>query len=89
MIKRLMHCLLFATLLALVTGCGSSGPSKAEMEQNIKNSYEEKSGFAVKKVTLVKESENTYSGLVEFKDGDQLSIKVVVDGDDYIYEVKK
>ena len=88
MIKRLMHCLLFATLLALVTGCGSNAPSKAEIEQDIKKSFEE-DGFAIKKVTLVKESENTYSGLVEGKDGDQVSIKVVVDGTEYIYEVKK
>jgi hypothetical protein len=88
MIKSLMHCLLFATLLALVAGCGSSGASKAEIELSIKESIEENTGFAVEKVTLLKESENVYSGLVYFKDGDQKSLRVVVDGDTWVYEEK-
>lgn len=88
MINRLMHCLLFASMLALLTGCGSSGASKAEIELDIKKNIEEDTGFAVKKVTLVKESENVYSGLVYFMDGDEKSLRVVVDGDTWIYEGK-
>lgn len=89
MLKRL----LIGAGLLFVLVLSSCGVNKEELEQEVKASIIEQNddpNISIEEVNLVSTGDNTYEGYVntvEYGEDYQYNITVVVDGDEFIWEV--
>jgi len=85
---KAIKAMLTLLLLVGIVGCGY-GPSKEDMQSEIVRQASEQVshlGIAATECTLVKESKNKYTGFVKFNNGEQQSINVTVDGDEFLWK---
>lgn len=83
--------LAFTMFFVLVACNASSSVSKEDMQnQIIQQASEQVShlGITATECFLVKESENKYTGFVKFDNGEQQTIDVTVDGQDFLWKAE-
>ena len=88
--KKIIYTLVILICFVLIS-CNNY--SKEELEQDVKASIIAENtdpSISIKDVNLVKTQENTYEGYVntsEYGENFQYNITVVVDGDEFIWEI--